>query len=549
MKRVKKLFVARRADERGATFIFTAICMVVLLGASAMGVDVGFSVYGSRQAQAMADTAALDLARYISYADTLGSLTAVQNYFDTKKLTVDADNGSNAQLNVTAGYYANGTFKAGGINGTSCQPTRAPLVLPGCNAIEVTANQSVPQIFFGGFNVLKGHAGNSVSSSVSGSSIATVTPQAGFSIGSYLASLNTQQSAVLNAVLGSMGSASVTAVGYQGLATSYVTLAQLISANSSTLSASNIMTANLTAGQWLTAWLNVVGTQYGVSSTAYTALQALNFSGGASTQVKLCQLLNVNTSSTQFNCSNSTISPQGLNASINVLQMLTTEAELANGASGIDVGSALHLTVAGLNIGNVKLSLQVIQPAQVAYGPVGTTAKTAQVSSNLSMNLSIPILGTQLGTLSIPLSAASGTATLSTLSCVDNSLSSASIGATTQALSTSVTLTLLGVATTEGSLSVSGVSGPSGSVTYSGSVVPPSTATETATPPTNPVTVGTSSPTLGFTPSGVINALVSPLMSVLASAYGPVLQAVGVQVAGAQIADLSTNCGAVSLVQ
>ena len=59
-----------RRDERGATLVFTAVCMVVLLWAGAMGVDVGFSVYGSRQAQAMADTAALDMARYINIADT-----------------------------------------------------------------------------------------------------------------------------------------------------------------------------------------------------------------------------------------------------------------------------------------------------------------------------------------------------------------------------------------------------------------------------------------------------------------------------------------------
>ena len=38
-------------------------------GAGAMGVDIGFTVDGSRQAQAMADTAALDMARYINIAD------------------------------------------------------------------------------------------------------------------------------------------------------------------------------------------------------------------------------------------------------------------------------------------------------------------------------------------------------------------------------------------------------------------------------------------------------------------------------------------------
>ena len=63
IERFKRFVSGRRRDERGATLIFTAISLIALLGAGAMGVDVGFTVFGSRQAQAMADTAALDLAR------------------------------------------------------------------------------------------------------------------------------------------------------------------------------------------------------------------------------------------------------------------------------------------------------------------------------------------------------------------------------------------------------------------------------------------------------------------------------------------------------
>ena len=43
--------------------------MVLLLSAGAFGVDLGFTVDGNRQAQSMADTAALDMARYINIAD------------------------------------------------------------------------------------------------------------------------------------------------------------------------------------------------------------------------------------------------------------------------------------------------------------------------------------------------------------------------------------------------------------------------------------------------------------------------------------------------
>src|ERR1700735_3664738 len=77
-----RLWVRNRGDERGATLVLTGICMILLLWGGAMGVDLGFSVYGSRQAQAMADTAALDLSRYINIADNQTNNAAAANYLD-----------------------------------------------------------------------------------------------------------------------------------------------------------------------------------------------------------------------------------------------------------------------------------------------------------------------------------------------------------------------------------------------------------------------------------------------------------------------------------
>jgi uncharacterized membrane protein len=535
--------------------------MVLLLWAGATGVDVGFTVYGSRQAQAIADTAALDLARYISYADTLNSITAVHTYLNGKLATVLADNGSNANLSVVPGYFNTSTkaFTADGFTGTSCQPVIAPPInRPGCNAIEVTANQSVPQVFFGGFNMLPGHAGNNVSGSVSGTSIAIQNPVAGFSIGTYLANLNSTQSPVLNALLSPLGSSvNLTAVGYQGLVTANVTLAQLIKASGGLLSSTNIMTAQLTAGQWLSIYQSAVGSDYGTGSAAYTSLQALGaFSMAQSTDVKLCQLANINVGSTQYNCSNPSVSQQGLDASVNVLQMLTTEAELANGTNGINVTSALNLTVpvVGLSVGNVMLSTQVISPAQVAYGPVGTTASDAQVQATLSMNLTL--LGISLGSLSIPLSAATGTATLNTMTCNNDSLYSMALTVNTNTVSTGtsgngITLTLLGIATTQGSISISGLSNKgvtfTGPANPAGSTIPPTTATAAAG--TNPESVGSSTPAVTFTAAPGANSSVTATLAVLDGVLGEDLQALGLTVGGATVAGLSADCGTVSLAQ
>ncbi|HWD56367.1 MAG TPA: hypothetical protein VG346_14670 [Acidimicrobiales bacterium] len=530
-----------------------------------MGVDLGFTVYGSRQAQAMADTAALDLSRYLTYADTLPN-AQLQPYLDGKLKQVEADNSSNAVLKVVAGLWQNGTFTNNGFGGLGCQPTIAPPVRPGCNAIKVTAAQTVPQIFAGGFNVLNGHAGNAAS----GASIVVNTPEAGFSIGTYLANVNTQnatvlqQTAVLNVLLAQLGAqANVTAVGYEGLANTYVTLGQLVSASSGLLSANDVMTTSLTAQQWQGIWQNAVGTQVTLlglncsaspqpsACSAQTALSPQGLTFAPTTSVQLCQLATVYVNSTNYTCANGAALPsQGLNASVDVLQSLTSEAELSNGTNGVTLG----LTTTGifsdppLNIANVNLALTLVSPAVVAYGPVLTTAKTAQVTANLSLSLSL--LGLSLGTVGIDLTGASGTATLKSVNCTDNSMLNTAINVNTNALSTEATLTLgSGAPTPAAQVTVAGV--VNASATYSGSVVPPTISTQNAG--TNPYTVGSNTPSIGFGSQVLgLNLNVLNLLStgsVLSTALGPVLQALGVTVAGAQVADLSTNCDAISIVQ
>ena len=90
---------------------------------------------------------------------------------------------------------------------------------------------------------------------MSRTAIAAVTPEDGFSIGTYLASASTnqqpslQQTGVLNDILSVLGpNASVTAVGYQGLANTYVSVSQLIAASGGVLTTSNVLTAQPAAG-------------------------------------------------------------------------------------------------------------------------------------------------------------------------------------------------------------------------------------------------------------------------------------------------------------
>jgi hypothetical protein len=86
--------------------------------------------------------------------------------------------------------------------------------------------------------------------------------------------------------------------------------------------------------------------------------------------------------------------------------------------------------------------------------------------------------------------------------------------------------------------------------------VPPTTSEFGAPSNANPFQIGSTSPTftittLGGLASGITAVLASnnPLIVQLQSAMSGILQAAGVTVAGADIADLSVDCDSVSLAQ
>lgn len=516
---------ARRRDERGATFVLTAICMVLLLSAGAFGVDLGFTVDGGRQAQSMADTAALDLARDINIADAT-SATATQTWLVDNQLSeVDTENSTDTALTVVPGVWKNNVWSSP----KQCETGLPPL--PSCNAVQVTATQTVPQIFGGG------------NSSVSRSSIAAVTPVTDFSLGSYLANFSTTQSQVLNSLLGNLGSANVTAVGFEGLANDSITLNQLITASGGALSASNILTQSVQASNLLTYITDAVNTQaepLNCSATpqpfacmASSALSDISFNATPS-QPELCQLVNISVSKTQppISCSNGSVPSSDLNVNLNVLQLLTTEAELANGSNAISVGSLGGIT--GVLTGSLYLTL--VSPPTYAYGPVGTTAETAQVNADLQLN----ILGSGLLEVALPgtsasLEGASATGTLTVLQCANNVFSRATVSVSGTALTLTNNVILAG--NSIGSLSIGSMSGGPSFTT-----VPPTPQTA-ALPVGNGSNPNTVTGTLSYT--GTQSSLVQPVVQALE----PALQALGIAVGGIETADWSVNCGSVSLVQ
>jgi uncharacterized membrane protein len=591
MKRLWTWFRRHRDEERGAVLVLTAISMFAVLGAGAMGVDLGFTVYGSRQAQAMADTAAADVIQYITTADQQGSAQGVQKYLNTSLAGVLADNNSDAQLTVTPLLYQKGTYT---FPADGCATTNPPNPLdPICNAVAVGAKQTVPQPFWGGFNTLAGHSGSGLppgtgcgngTSGGCGMGCANLTPcfscptngcttcpttscyqlqpQACFSIGTYLANYDSQQTAVINDILEQLGGSSVnlTAVGYQGLANTYVTLNQLISASGTVLSPSTVMTSSLNGEGLATLLSDAVQNQQqsGMCSTGTSeqtnAEQALSALAGDLTNgpasLKLCSLISIDGST----CASYQTTPPTpptyaqLSTGINVLQALTTAAELSNGTSGITVNLSGALGLTGFT--QTSLALQVVQPAQIAYGPLGsvttpasgcppssgtaTCATTAQVSGTLTVSV-----GGYAG-IAIPFTAATGTATFNFATC-------AWTGHQATTLEAMTTTAALGVTLGGSSLVTLNFAGANPTLfSYPAAFVPPTSSTDSGANPSNPKQLGSSDPTPTISGASGQWTLVGPLLAPLDAILGQVLQAAGVTVGGANVADLGLDCDAIA---
>jgi hypothetical protein len=185
----------------------------------------------------------------------------------------------------------------------------------------------------------------------------------------------------------------------------------------------------------------------------------------------------------------------------------------------------------------------------VAFGPVGsftsaspcpatsgtsTCAETQQVTADLQLT----VLGV-VGTLNIPLTAADGSATLLSMTCQNNAMTNTKINASTTTATAAVTLNGSGIAT----LTISGAAQTAES--YGAAVVPPTASTISGG--TNPRQLGTTSPTLSYSGLSALSPVYTLLTSTLPGVLGPTLQAAGVNVGGAEVADLGSDCDAIEL--
>lgn len=549
-----------------ATFIAT-VGLAVLVS-----VDIGNLFYKQRALQRSADLAAMAAVQRLDLP------AAAQQAVVQNGLTVD---GTNVTLAVVPGVWDAST-------GTAPTYFTGQLAVDGnTNAAQVTITQNVPYFFLVGNRQLQATA------------IAKNTSIVSFSLGSGLASVN---NGLLNQLLGYLlhTNLNLDAASYQGLATTNIRLADLAVALGAG-SMQELLALSPSLGSFFTSVISVAS-QSGLAGVSVGGAGASNtLSYGSDLNVPI----NIGDGGASSPGLLSVLALAGneqaaLNATVNVLDLLTTAAQIANSQSAVNV-APVTLNLVGL--GAVTLSLKIIEPPTIAVGPPGqflsgpnvgqwkTQARTAQVRLGVGVVVGAP--GLLAVSLPIGLQVAGAQAHAKSTSCtVPRTSSTATISAQPQPVSMCIAT---GADTAvSGAMNCAGASpaplvdlGVLGAVSIKANVSPtansnwgdetiaatqiglnPQTDTSGNSPPRvatqavfgsilnnnlTQVQLNATLPLVGTIPLGQAGMLlVAPVLALVGTTLDtiltPLLELLGIQVGYADIKLLSLDCDAVELV-
>ncbi|NEU11698.1 hypothetical protein G3T14_06085 [Methylobacterium sp. BTF04] len=376
------------SDRRGSVAVFTALGFTVLLGAAALGIDIGAMVVARRKAQGAVDIAATLAAANPALADVLARRSLSDNGY-----------GANATITVQAGTYA----------GDSKVPVDQRFVVGAspASAVRVAMQTATPTFFAPAIGL-----GREAAIGVKG--IAASAQFASFTIGSGLASLD---AGIANAILGAMlgKPISLSVMDYNALASTRIDAFRVLDALAPTLNLqagnyTDIVAANATVGQ-IAAALQVASNGVVDGSGAASALaQITSALRGGGTPVHVGQVIDLGDAAA-LTPGAGTKGPM-----ISAMDALSDAISLGNGQRqvSVDLGPAipgLLRTQITLGIGEQKQSSGYVQP-----GSANSTVMTAQTRLLIESTIALP-LGLGSVTLPVYLQIAMSRASLRSMSC------------------------------------------------------------------------------------------------------------------------------------
>ncbi len=355
--------VSRGRNERGAVMVLAAPALTLCIVACALGVDIGRIAVDKRNDQAVADMASLDAARAVGFI--LGTTDAA-GYTAAAHSAAAASAARNGFVVGVDGHTI--TAAVGALDATTNVFTAGA----GVSAVQVTTTSHIENAFLPGAHDLTARAVAHVGS-----------PVAAFSVGSTLASLDTSKSRLdpmLQSMLGI--SSSLSAVSYDGMAGANVELGllqqELLDLGYDVGTVDSLLTTEIALADLYTATAFALTTQ-GEHSVAGEVDDIPIAAIDSDLQVTLDELLRISSPS------DSSV----LDAGINVYQLVTGAAQVVNGTNFVSIPLA-GVSLPGL--AGVALAAHVIEPPQTAIGPVGTSASTAQIALQVSVDVALGFL-------------------------------------------------------------------------------------------------------------------------------------------------------------
>lgn len=386
--------------QRGAIGVFGVLVFLLAVLFTAVAVDTARLTLDKRRLQNIADLAALQAMKVAGLCSGVESIDV-----DAVKASAQssaAADGYGGNLSTEAGAVLLGTASADANGVRQFTSTAAA----DADAVQVTATATVlKSIVAGGW-----FAGTVPMTAVA---VARRQPWGEFSLGSFLASVNSNDVVVLNQIFGGLlhSSINLQLVSYQGLAAAQVSVAALVQgAQLSVGNVQGLLDAQVTVAGLITIMLNALDT----SSAAYQALsQVLAAAGANSTMLRIGDLIQVTVTDPK------TVT----GASINVATLLSAALQLANRQNALSIPITMNLP-AGMSSAN--LTLYIVEPPDIKFGPPGkdgngnwrTHASTGQVRFAVDVTLNAPVGPvTVTGNFDVFGSAATANGWLDTMQC------------------------------------------------------------------------------------------------------------------------------------
>ncbi|MCB5187301.1 pilus assembly protein TadG-related protein [Methylobacillus caricis] len=366
------MHLAAKKYQQGAIGLFGVITLMLAVLFSALVVDGGRLWMLKRQLQNIADMAAIAAGNQIGGC-TSGNETYMRQLMVAAAQYAAAANGYQGNLAQAPNAVELGRANTGtdGVRTFTASNER--------RAVRVVATQQVPSSLFAGgiFNqqtVLRAEAVGAIRN-----------PWASLHVGTTLVNLNTADSALLNSLLGRVlgSNINLSLVSYQGLASSNIGLLDLVKADPTIGSVSELLNTSLGINQFINL-VKLAVTQQGSAANpqVLATLTTLATAAVNQTKINIGDIIDV-----------SNPDPNSVAASsVNLLSLINTAVMLANGNNFIQ----LPLGISLLGIANISTNIQVtelpkmvIGPPSVAAGTACTMARTAQVRTESSVQANV----------------------------------------------------------------------------------------------------------------------------------------------------------------